>query len=145
MKDSTHDVKRREAKNEHARDNQLYSIGAAARVAGFHPQTLRWYEKKGLIKPIRTRGNARRYTAGDIELLSRIKTLSKRGMSLEAVRLVLSLEKERQMLYELVDALRREVSRLSSASDPSSPPLRPHRRSTRHSGSYETGAAASGG
>ncbi len=97
---------------------KLYSIGAAARFAGFHPQTLRWYEKKGLIKPMRTAGNVRRYTQEDIAQLFRIRSLSKRGVALEAVRQILALEEERRKLYELVESLERELDRLRSAPKP---------------------------
>ncbi len=90
----------------------LYSIGAAARFAGIHPQTLRWYEKRGLLKPLRTGGNARRYTATDLAQLLKIKNLTRRGVGLEAVRMILALEEEKHALSERLSDLEREVSAL---------------------------------
>ncbi len=90
----------------------LYSIGAAARFAGIHPQTLRWYEKRGLLKPLRTGGNARRYTATDLAQLLKIKSLTRRGVGLEAVRMILALEEEKHALSERLSFLEREVSSL---------------------------------
>ena len=76
------------------RDRALYIISVAAELAGVHPQTLRIYERKGLIEPSRTEGRSRRYSDRDIALLQRIQELTNEGVSLAGVRKVLELEAE---------------------------------------------------
>ena len=75
-----------------SRDRALYIISVAAELAGVHPQTLRIYERKGLIEPSRTEGRSRRYSDRDIVLLQRIQELTNEGVSLAGVRKVLDLE-----------------------------------------------------
>ena len=70
----------------------LYVISVAAELAGVHPQTLRIYERKGLIEPARTSGRSRRYSDRDIALLRRIQDLTNEGVSLAGVQKVLELE-----------------------------------------------------
>ncbi|GDX30350.1 hypothetical protein LBMAG14_08260 [Actinomycetes bacterium] len=70
----------------------LFIISVAAELAGVHAQTLRIYERKGLIEPARTQGGSRRYSELDIALLRRIQELTNQGVSLAGVRMVLSLE-----------------------------------------------------
>ena len=72
----------------------LYIISVAAELAGVHPQTLRIYERKGLIEPSRTEGRSRRYSDRDIALLQRIQELTNDGVSLAGVRRILELEAE---------------------------------------------------
>jgi MerR family transcriptional regulator/heat shock protein HspR len=74
------------------RERALYIISVAAELAGVHAQTLRIYERKGLIEPERTEGGSRRYSDNDIALLRRIQELTNEGVSLVGVRKVLSLE-----------------------------------------------------
>jgi len=74
------------------RDRALYIISVAAELAGVHAQTLRIYERKGLIEPRRTQGGSRRYSDRDISLLRRIQELTNDGVSLAGVRRILSLE-----------------------------------------------------
>jgi MerR family transcriptional regulator/heat shock protein HspR len=81
----------------------VYVISVAAEIAGVHPQTLRIYERKGLLDPARTVGGSRRYSEGDIEQLRRIQDLTAAGLNLEGVKRVLELESE-------VDRLRAEVA-----------------------------------
>jgi MerR family transcriptional regulator, heat shock protein HspR len=76
------------------RDRALYIISVAAELAGVHAQTLRIYERKGLIEPRRTQGGSRRYSDRDINLLRRIQELTNEGVSLAGVRKVLDLEDE---------------------------------------------------
>jgi MerR family transcriptional regulator/heat shock protein HspR len=83
----------------------LYIISVAAELAGVHPQTLRIYERKGLIEPSRTEGRSRRYSDRDIALLQRIQQLTNEGVSLVGVRKVLELEAEIEALRERVAAL----------------------------------------
>lgn len=70
----------------------LYVISVAAELAGVHPQTLRIYERKGLIEPARTSGRSRRYSDRDIALLRRIQELTNEGVSLVGVQKILDLE-----------------------------------------------------
>jgi len=70
----------------------LYVISVAAELAGVHPQTLRIYERKGLLAPARTSGRSRRYSEQDIALLRRIQELTNDGVSLAGVQRVLDLE-----------------------------------------------------
>lgn len=70
----------------------VYVISVAAELAGMHPQTLRIYERKGLVEPERTGGGSRRYSDADIALLSRIQELTNDGLNLAGVKRVLELE-----------------------------------------------------
>jgi MerR family transcriptional regulator/heat shock protein HspR len=72
----------------------LYVISVAAELAGMHPQTLRIYERKGLIEPARTSGRSRRYSERDIVLLRRIQELTNDGVGLVGVQRILGLEEE---------------------------------------------------
>ena len=72
----------------------LYVISVAAELAGVHPQTLRIYERKGLIEPQRTPGRARRYSAADVNRLRRIQELTQAGVGLAGVHRILALEEE---------------------------------------------------
>jgi MerR family transcriptional regulator/heat shock protein HspR len=98
------------------RSRALYVISVAAELAGVHPQTLRIYERKGLLEPARTSGRSRRYSDEDIELLRRIQELTTEGVSLVGVQRILALEAELRatlqrvtQLQEQVDALQREM------------------------------------
>jgi MerR family transcriptional regulator, heat shock protein HspR len=70
----------------------VYMIGIAAELAGMHPQTLRVYERRGLITPSRTEGNTRVYSDADVALLRRIQELSDQGLNLSGIERVLDLE-----------------------------------------------------
>jgi MerR family transcriptional regulator, heat shock protein HspR len=70
----------------------IYVISVAAELAGVHPQTLRVYERKGLLSPQRTAGNTRRYSPGDIERLRRIQELTQEGVNLAGVMSIMELE-----------------------------------------------------
>ncbi|MGA3352766.1 MAG: helix-turn-helix transcriptional regulator [Acidimicrobiales bacterium] len=72
----------------------VYVISVAAELAGVHPQTLRIYERKGLLDPARTGGGNRRYSEADIAHLRRIQELTAAGLNLEGVRRVIALESE---------------------------------------------------
>jgi MerR family transcriptional regulator/heat shock protein HspR len=72
----------------------VYVISVAAELAGVHPQTLRIYERKGLLDPARTGGGNRRYSEADIAHLRRIQELTAAGLNLEGVRRVMALESE---------------------------------------------------
>lgn len=76
----------------------VYIISVAAELAGVHPQTLRIYERKGLVRPYRTSGNTRRYSEADIDRLRRIQRLTQEGMNLAGAKRILALEEELQRL-----------------------------------------------
>ncbi|MEO6627567.1 MAG: MerR family transcriptional regulator [Aquihabitans sp.] len=76
----------------------VYVISVAAELAGVHPQTLRIYERKGLVEPARTQGGSRRYSDVDIALLRRIQELTNEGLNLAGVERVMALEAENHEL-----------------------------------------------
>ena len=86
----------------------VYVISVAAELAGVHPQTLRIYERKGLLEPARTGGGSRRYSDEDLRVLQRIQDLTDSGLNLAGVKRVLELEAENEQL-------RRELERTRSA------------------------------
>jgi MerR family transcriptional regulator/heat shock protein HspR len=91
------------------RERALYIISVAAELAGVHAQTLRIYERKGLIEPSRTQGGSRRYSDRDIALLRRIQELTTDGVSLAGVRKVLELEDDLDDALERIAALEEEL------------------------------------
>jgi MerR family transcriptional regulator/heat shock protein HspR len=90
-------------------DRALYIISVAAELAGVHPQTLRIYERKGLIEPQRTVGRSRRYSDRVIALLRRIQALTTEGVGLPGVARILELEQEVDRLRGEVERARREA------------------------------------
>jgi MerR family transcriptional regulator/heat shock protein HspR len=88
------------------RTEAVYVISVAAELAGVHPQTLRIYERKGLVDPARTAGGSRRYSDADISLLRRIQTLTNDGLNLAGVQRVLALEAETRRLQAELEAAR---------------------------------------
>ena len=93
----------------HGRDRAVYIISVAAELTGVHPQTLRIYERKGLVEPARTGGGSRRYSEADIELLQRIQELTSEGLNLAGVKRVLALEAAVQALEDRVGQLTVEL------------------------------------
>jgi MerR family transcriptional regulator, heat shock protein HspR len=90
-------------------ERAVYVISVAAELAGMHPQTLRIYERRGLVDPTRTRGGNRRYSERDIERLRHIQELTTAGMNLEGVRQVLELEREVERLHAELERMRAET------------------------------------
>lgn len=86
----------------------MFAIAVAAELAGMHPQTLRQYDRLGLVSPTRTAGQSRRYSMRDVMQLREIARLSAEGLNLEGIRRILELENE-------VSALRARVRELESA------------------------------
>lgn len=82
------------------RNQAVYVISVAAELSGMHPQTLRIYERRGLVQPARTEGGNRRYSDADIERLQRISDLAEQGMNLEGIRRVMELEAENARLRD---------------------------------------------
>lgn len=92
----------------------VYVISVAAELAGVHPQTLRIYERRGLLQPARTQGGNRRYSNADIRRLQRIAELADAGVSLEGIRQVLELEAEVMQLREQVQLLESELRKATN-------------------------------
>ena len=90
-------------------ERALYIISVAAELAGVHPQTLRIYERKGLIEPARTVGRSRRYSDRDIALLRRIQELTNEGVGLAGVQRILELEERVDRLNDELELARREA------------------------------------
>jgi MerR family transcriptional regulator/heat shock protein HspR len=91
-------------------DRPIYMISVAADLVGMHPQTLRMYETKGLVRPHRTPGGTRLYSAADIERLRIVQRLtSELGLNLAGVELVLRLEDELRKAHAQVERLQREL------------------------------------
>ena len=94
----------------------VYVISVAAELSGMHPQTLRIYERKGLVEPERTGGGSRRYSDADIALLSRIQQLTNGGLNLAGVKRVLDLEaRVADLEARLVDAESRTSAAVAEA------------------------------
>jgi MerR family transcriptional regulator/heat shock protein HspR len=87
----------------------VYVISVAAELAGVHPQTLRIYERKGLLDPARTAGGNRRYSDSDLDRLRRIAELTDEGLNLAGVRRVLELEAEISQLEAELHRARRDA------------------------------------
>ena len=87
----------------------LFMIGIAAELAGMHPQTLRVYERRGLVRPSRTARNTRLYSQADVELLARIQALSDSGLNLAGIERVMALERDLQRALRRVASLEAEL------------------------------------
>lgn len=118
------------------RSRATYVISIAAELAGVHPQTLRVYERKGLLRPQRTEGNTRRYSDDDIARLRRIQALTNQGINLAGVMHIMDLERELAVMEARYDRalaeleeVRAQVQEVLSARDHNSMvPLRDVRR-----------------
>ncbi|MDQ3147842.1 MAG: helix-turn-helix transcriptional regulator [Actinomycetota bacterium] len=114
------------------RSSAVFVISVAAELAGVHPQTLRIYERKGLLAPARTDGGNRRYSEADIDRLQRINDLTDGGLNLAGVKWVLELERElasvraelaevRSLLDQTTKRYRRDLVPWSQATRPFRP------------------------
>ena len=86
-------------------DTPVFAIAAAAELAGMHPQTLRQYDRLGLVSPRRTAGQSRRYSLRDVAQLREIAALSAEGLNLEGIKRILSLENQVSALSERIREL----------------------------------------
>lgn len=100
------DVSRASQSRGPTRTQAVYVISVAAELAGMHPQTLRIYERRGLVSPARTAGGNRRYSDADIAILHRIAELTSEGMNLEGIRRIMALEIENRRLRAELDKAR---------------------------------------
>lgn len=121
-------------------DVPVYVISVAAELTGLHPQTLRTYDRLGLVSPGRTGGGGRRYSWRDIELLREIADLSATGIGLEGVRRILALELQVEALRHRVSELEQDLAvadealRQARQPGPSGPNLPAVRTTTSQSG-----------
>jgi MerR family transcriptional regulator, heat shock protein HspR len=116
-----------------ADERAVYVISVAAELAGMHPQTLRIYERRGLVSPKRTAGNSRRYSERDIQRLREIQELTQRvGINLAGVKVIMQMQERLEKMQrrvdrlegELIDALRTEGSEARNAVSANILPLR---------------------
>lgn len=87
----------------------VYMIGIAAELAGMHPQTLRMYERRGLVSPSRSRGGTRVYSQADVARLRRVQQMSETGLNLTGIERVLDLERALDQALSRVRALEAEM------------------------------------
>jgi len=96
-------------------ETPVFVISVAAQLAGMHAQTLRQYDRLGLVSPSRTRGGGRRYSARDVTLLREVQRLSQdEGVSLAGIQRILDLENQVQALRTRLTEMRDEVDALKS-------------------------------
>ncbi len=93
----------------------VFAISVAAELAGLHPQTLRIYEREGLLEPARSSGGTRRYSGEDVDRLRLIADLTTAGLNLAGVKRVLALEEELVALRATIERLDGELQRQRSA------------------------------
>lgn len=96
------------------KDEGVYVMSVAAQLTGLHPQTLRLYERRGLVEPARTEGGNRRYSETDLEQLHRITQLTDDGINIEGVRRVLELEAQLAAVTRTLETLRSDRSRAAT-------------------------------
>ena len=96
----------------------VYGISVTSELTGIDPQTLRLYERRGLLTPARTEGGTRRYSDDDLDRLARISNLVGDGVNLAGVAQILNLEHRNRELESDIGLLRSENSRLRSSTDP---------------------------
>ena len=93
----------------------VYVISVAASLAGMHPQTLRIYERRGLIEPFRTPGGTRRYSDADLERLALIQDLTSQGINIKGAKRIMQLKSENEALRAEVRRLGRRLRALEEA------------------------------
>jgi MerR family transcriptional regulator/heat shock protein HspR len=91
-------------------DRGVFAISVAADLAGLHPQTLRIYEREGLLEPKRSDGGTRRYSGADVERLRLIAALTTSGLNLAGVKRVLALESELAEMRARIDRLDAQIA-----------------------------------
>ncbi len=97
------------------RDRPVFMISVAAELSGMHPQTLRLYERRGLVHPQRTAKNTRRYSERDVERLRRIQELTEIGLNLAGVERVLLMEEQLAAMQREVALLQRRLDEAAAA------------------------------
>ena len=98
-------------------DQPLFVISVAAELADMHPQTLRQYDRLGIVKPSRAPGKSRRYSQRDVNMLREVQRLSQEGVSLEGIKRILELENQVAALQSRIAELTEELGRRPRAVD----------------------------
>ena len=93
-------------------DSPVYVISVAAQLSGLHPQTLRAYDRLGLVSPGRSAGRGRRYSLRDVLLLRDVQRLSQEGVNLEGIKRILALEGELERYRDVIDEMTSEIAQL---------------------------------
>src|SRR5215467_5649496 len=93
-------------------DSPVYVISVAAELSGLHPQTLRAYDRLGLVSPGRSAGRGRRYSLRDVLLLREVQRLSQEGVNLEGIKRVLALEGELERYRDVIAEMTSEIAQL---------------------------------
>lgn len=123
--DERRDGRRRRRPAERTEERAVYVISVAAELAGVHPQTLRMYERRGLLSPERTAGNSRRYSERDIERIRMIQELTQHeGISLAGVKLFMRMQLELEEMERRTAELERELERRAATLRTEIVPLR---------------------
>jgi MerR family transcriptional regulator/heat shock protein HspR len=98
-------------------DQPIFVISVAAELADMHPQTLRQYDRLGIVKPSRAPGKSRRYSQRDVNTLREVQRLSQEGVSLEGIKRILDLENQVAALQSRISELTEELGRRPRAVD----------------------------
>jgi len=98
-------------------DQPIFVISVAAELADMHPQTLRQYDRLGIVKPSRAPGKSRRYSQRDVNMLREVQRLSQEGVSLEGIKRILELENQVAALQSRIAELTEELGRRPRAVD----------------------------
>ena len=98
-------------------EQPIFVISVAAELADMHPQTLRQYDRLGIVSPSRAPGKSRRYSQRDITMLREVQRLSQEGVSLEGIKRILQLENQVAALQRRVTELSEELERRPRALD----------------------------
>ena len=97
-----------------SKSDAVYFISVASSLSGIHPQTIRIYEEKGLVKPYRTKGGTRRYSQDNIDRLIQIQQLTQRGMNLEGIKVIYELKSKIDDLQKKINNLEDEVEEVKN-------------------------------
>lgn len=98
-------------------DTPVFVISVAAQLAGMHAQTLRQYDRMGIVSPSRTRGGGRRYSGRDVALLREVQRLSQEGVSLVGIQRILELEGQAEALRSRIEELAEELDMARTAAE----------------------------
>lgn len=98
-------------------DTPVFVISVAAQLAGMHAQTLRQYDRMGIVTPSRTRGGGRRYSGRDVALLREVQRLSQDGVSLAGIQRILELEDQVEALRSRIEELADELDVAQTAAE----------------------------
>jgi MerR family transcriptional regulator/heat shock protein HspR len=98
-------------------DQPIFVISVAAELAEMHPQTLRQYDRMGIVSPSRAPGKSRRYSQRDVNMLREVQRLSQEGVSLEGIKRILQLENQVAALQRRVSELTEELVRRRQTAD----------------------------